>query len=79
MRSVLAVAATVWFTSNAISFVPQGAGLISNPAQAGGIDGNPGAVAVTWAARTVFIGLALLSFALVEWEKFRIAALAPRG
>ncbi|HEX7196912.1 MAG TPA: hypothetical protein VF364_08780 [Candidatus Limnocylindria bacterium] len=35
----------------------------------GGIDGDPGAVAVTWAARTLFVGLALIALAVIEWGK----------
>lgn len=69
MRSVFAAAAAGWFIYNAIMFIPQGAGLLLNPGQVGGIDGDPGAVAVTWAARTLFAGLALISLALVEWGK----------
>jgi len=69
MRSVLAAFAAAWFLYNALSFIPQGSALILNPAQRGGIDGDPGAVAVTWAARTLFGGLVLLSLAVVEWEK----------
>lgn len=34
-----------------------------------GIDGEPAAVAITWAARVLFVGLALLALALVEWGK----------
>src|SRR5688572_21334304 len=45
------------------------AGLIPNLGQEGGIDGDPGAVAVTWAARTLFGGLALVALALIEWDK----------
>jgi hypothetical protein len=67
MRSVLAVFAAAWFFYNAVAFIPQGSGLVLNPAQVGGIDGNSGAVAITWAARTMCAGLVLLSLAVVEW------------
>lgn len=67
VRSLLAGAAAIWFVYNAIAFIPQGAGVITNPGQIGGIDGDPAAVAVTWAARTLFVGLFLVSLALVEW------------
>ena len=77
MRSVLAVFAAAWFLYNALAFIPQGSALILNPAQRGGIDGDPGAVAVTWAARTLFAGLVLLSLAVVEWETI-FAALSRR-
>jgi regulator of protease activity HflC (stomatin/prohibitin superfamily) len=67
VRSVLAIIAVVWFVWNTFTFIPQGAGVIINPGQVGGIDGDPGAVAVTWAARTLFAGLALMAAALVDW------------
>lgn len=69
MRSVLAAAAAAWFFYNALAFIPQGSAVILNPGQVGGIDGDHGAVAVTWAARTLFAGLVLLSLAVVEWER----------
>ena len=69
MRSLLAVAAAGWFVYNAFTFIPQGAGVLENPGAPGGIDGDPGAVAVTWAARALFVGLALVALALVEWER----------
>ena len=69
MRSLLALASAAWFLYNAMTFVPQGSGLIANPGQVGGIDGNAGAVAVTWAARTLFGGLVPLSLSLVAWER----------
>ena len=65
IRSTLAVVATVWFAFNALSFLPPGAYL--NEGASGGIDGDPGAVAVTWAARTLFAGLAALALATVDW------------
>jgi hypothetical protein len=69
VQSLLAAAATIWFAVNASSFLPQGGGVYPNDGAPGGIDGDPGAVAITWAARALFIGLALLSLALVEWDK----------
>jgi hypothetical protein len=69
MRSLLAALAAAWFIYNALVFIPQGAGVVVNPGQIGGIDGDPGAVAVTWAARTAFVGLGLVALALVEWGK----------
>jgi hypothetical protein len=68
MRSVLAAAAAVWFFYNALAFIPQCCVVAPNPGQVGGIDGDPGAVAVTWTARTLFAGLVLLSLAVVDWE-----------
>ena len=73
MRSVLAAFAAVWFLDNALTFIPQGSALILNPAQRGGIDGDPGAVAVTWAARTLFAGLVLLSLAVVNGRSSSLA------
>jgi hypothetical protein len=66
IRSAFAVVAAAWFAVNAVTFLPVGAYL--NEGQVGGIDGDGGAVAVTWAARTLFGGLALLSLALVDWD-----------
>lgn len=68
MRSLLAIAASAWFAFNAINFLPP-AGVYANPGQVGGLDGDMGAVAVTWAARALFVGLALLALALVEWGR----------
>jgi hypothetical protein len=68
MRSVLAGVAAIFFLVNATSFIPLGAGVIENSGQIGGLDGDSGALAVTWAARTLFLGLAVLSLALVEWS-----------
>ena len=66
-RSALALIATVWFAYNAIAFLPTPFAYL-NEGQLGGIDGDAGAVAVTWAARTLFAGLAVLSLAVVDWE-----------
>lgn len=69
MRSVLAAGAAIWFAYNAIAFIPQGPGVIANPAASGGLDGDPAALAVTWAARAIFIGLTLVALAIVEWDR----------
>ncbi len=69
MRSLFAAGAAAWFIYNAVSFIPQGAGVIDNPGNTGGLDGDPGAVAITWAARAIFVGLALVALALIEWGK----------
>jgi hypothetical protein len=66
IRSLLALGAFGWFAFNAMEFLPDGAYL--NDGASGGIDGDPGAVAVTWAARNIFIGLAILSVALIDWD-----------
>jgi hypothetical protein len=66
IRSTLAGIATVWFAYNAATFLPLGAYL--NDGASGGIDGDPGAVAVAWAARTLFVGLAALALAIVDWD-----------
>jgi|GEM_PF-2315797 hypothetical protein len=65
IRSLLSVAALGWFAYNAMSFLPSAA--YFNDGASGGIDGDPGAVAVTWAARTLFVGLAIMSLAMVDW------------
>jgi hypothetical protein len=70
VRSGFAAGAAAWFVYNAINFIPQGAGVIVNPGNPGGLDSSdPGAVAITWAARALFVGLALLALALIEWGK----------
>ena len=66
IRSLLSVAALVWFAYNAMTFLPSGA--YFNEGASGGIDGDPGAVAVTWAARTLFVGLAIVSLAMIDWD-----------
>ncbi len=69
MRSLFAAGAAAWFVYNALAFIPQGAGVVANPGQIGGLDGDPGSVAITWAARTIFVGLALVALALIEWDR----------
>jgi len=54
MRSLLAAAAAAWFIYNALAFIPQGAGVVANPGQIGGLD---------------FVGLALVALALIEWDR----------
>jgi len=67
LRAALALIAAGWFAYNAIAFLPTPFAYL-NPGQAGGIDGDAGAVAVTWAARTLFAGLAVLSLAIPDWR-----------
>lgn len=69
IRSLFAGAAAIWFAYGALFFMPAGGGAYFNEGAAGGIDGDPGAVAIVWATRTLFAGLALVSLALVEWSK----------
>ena len=69
MRSLLAGAAAVWFMYQALTFLPTPF-VTLNEGQLGGIDGDPGAVAITWAARTLFAGLVLISLALIDWGGF---------
>jgi len=40
-----------------------------NPGAPGGIDGDPATVAIIYASRDIFIGLALLSLAIVDWAR----------
>jgi hypothetical protein len=75
IQSLFALAATAWFAFGAMNFLPTPFAYL-NPGQAGGIDGDGGAVAVTWAARALFGGLALLSLALIDWDGL-VAALRP--
>jgi hypothetical protein len=69
MRSILAIVAAVIFFNAAMTFMPAGYVVWLNEGAAGGIDGDPGAVAVTWAVRTLSWGLMLLALAAVEWDK----------
>lgn len=69
MRSLLAGAAALWFIYQALTFLPVPFVRL-NDGQLGGIDGDPGAVAITWAARTLFAGLVLISLALIDWGVF---------
>jgi hypothetical protein len=70
MRSLLAVIAAIYFFYNALSFLPAGVTLVSDGGSSG-LDGDAAAVAVAWAARALFAGLALLSLALIEWPAMR--------
>lgn len=67
IRSAFALIATVWFAYNAFAFLPT-SGAYLNEGALGGIDGDPGAVAITWAARTLFAGLAILALAMFDWD-----------
>ena len=67
IRSAFALVATVWFAYNALYFLPTSGAYLNEGAQ-GGIDGDPGAVAITWAARTLFAGLAILALAVFDWD-----------
>ena len=67
IRSAFALVATVWFAYNAFAFLPTSGAYLNEGAQ-GGIDGDPGAVAITWAARTLFAGLAMLALAMFDWD-----------
>lgn len=79
MRSIFAAAAATWFAFNAVSFLPVPF-VLPNPGQVGGIDGDPGAVAVTWAARALFGGLAILALALINWGALvRLASREEKG
>ena len=69
MRSSLAGLAAIWFAYNAAVFIPPGGGVYVNPGSVDGLDGDPGAVAVTFAVRMLCIGLAILSVALMEWHR----------
>jgi hypothetical protein len=68
VRSLLAFGAAAFFLYNAIGFLPV-SGAYLNDGAFGGVDGDSGAVAVVWAARTLFAGMTLISLALVEWER----------
>jgi hypothetical protein len=67
IRSAFALIATLWFAYNAIAFLPT-TGAYLNEGALGGIDGDPGAVAVTWAARALFAGLAVLALSILDWD-----------
>jgi hypothetical protein len=65
IRLALGVVAAAWFGYNAIAFLPTPF-VYLNDGQVGGIDGDAGAVAVTWAARALFAGLAVLALAVAD-------------
>ncbi len=67
MRTLLAGGAAAWFLYNALNFLAPAGGAYLNSGAPGGIDGGAAAVTITWAARTLFAGLAVLSLAFVEW------------
>lgn len=67
LRSLFAFLSAAWFAYNAFEFLPVW-GVQLNDGQAGGIDGEPGAVAVVWGVRAICGGLALLSLAAVDWR-----------
>ncbi|HZM73465.1 MAG TPA: hypothetical protein VFC71_08795 [Candidatus Polarisedimenticolia bacterium] len=67
IRSLLAVSAAAWFAMNAVTFLPTPF-VYLNEGQVGGIDGDAGAVAVVYAARALFAGLAALSLAVFDWD-----------
>jgi hypothetical protein len=67
IRLGLAVVAAAWFAYNAFTFLPTPF-VHLNDGQVGGIDGDAGAVAVTWAARALFGGLAILALAIPDWD-----------
>lgn len=68
MRSLLAGAAAVWFFYQAVTFLPEPF-VFQNAGQTAGIDGDPAAVAVTWAARAICAGLVLISLAMLDWDR----------
>jgi hypothetical protein len=65
MRTILAGAAAAWFIWLAAMF--EAPGVYHNDGQPGGLDGDPGALAVTSAVRMLAVGLALVALALVNW------------
>ena len=67
MRTVLAGAAAAWFIWLAATFEAP-FGYYVNDGQAGGLDGDAGAIAVRSAVRMLSVGLALASLALLNWE-----------
>ena len=72
IRSLFAFVAAAWFFYNAAFFLPT-PWVRLNEGAPGGIDGEDGAVALVWAARVLFLGLAFVSLALVEWRVPRTA------
>jgi hypothetical protein len=63
VKSLLSLAAFVWFAFNAATF---GDGGVWDPTFQQ-VDGDQGVIAVHQVARILFIGLALLSLALTNW------------
>ena len=69
MRSAFAGLAALWFGYAALYFLPSG--VYPNTGPSGGFDGDPGALAVMEATRTLCAGLFFLSVALVDWNWLR--------
>jgi hypothetical protein len=67
VKSLFAGTAALVFAYNAFFFIASPFAY-DNSGALGGIDGDPGAVAVTWAVRAICVGLALLSLAFVDWR-----------
>ena len=68
MRSVFATGAALWFIYNAAFFIPDGI-IVTASAAPNTLDGDASAFAVMSAARALFLGLAFVSLALVEWSR----------
>lgn len=68
IRTAVVLVAAAWFAYNAFTFLPTPFAYL-NEGQLGGIDGDAGAVAVTWAARALSGGLAVLALAIPDWDK----------
>ena len=66
MRSLLAGLTAAWFAYHALNFFPP-LGVYLNEGAPGGIDGDPGAVAITYATRALMAGMTVIALAHVEW------------
>ncbi len=74
LRSIFATLAAAWFALQAVTFTAPG--VFDNSGQGGGMDGDPAAVAITWAARAICVGLMFGALALIEWD-WKPAPTAP--
>jgi hypothetical protein len=64
------LAAFVWFAFNAVTIGDGSSGLMGDaPNQT--VVGDPGVMAIHSVARIVFIGLAVLSLAALDWRQVR--------
>lgn len=77
MRTMFALLAAGWFLFHALTFLPFGTYV--NTGAPGGIDGDPGGVAVTWAARAAFAGMTALALALIDWGSLVRFGMARRS
>jgi len=63
LRSIFATLAAAWFGLQAVTFTAAGTFDSGN-----GLEGDPGAVAISGATRAICVGLMFVALALIEWD-----------